>query len=226
MNIRLLLTVLIAVILTALTTSGTVYGWQKQIGNTTTADLETQIAALREQLATLPTPLPTPASIAIPEATKSPTPVPTPAPVALSTSQLMNFSFKDSNGIPRTLTNGVASYPVAGGTETLTLLPATVAAGNLNGDNGIDEVAILSDNERGTGTYYLLAALINQSGQPTLADERPVLADRSLISSVTVNDGIITVTGKIHGTDQSMADAPNQPATEQYRLSQGTLVKQ
>lgn len=163
-------------------------------------------------------------------ATSSPlatlTPTPTPVP-ALTSFQLMNFAYNGLDGKAHTLKNGSATYPETGGTGSLDIIQDVgPAQGDLNGDDVVDTVVTLGSSSGGTGYWYLIAAVLNKNGQPVLGGEQTVLEDRATVKSVSVDKGIITVTGTVRSSGQPLSDTGNIPKTERYKLSGGKLISQ
>lgn len=174
---------------------------------------------------------PTTSASASPIAAVSSAPTATPTPVPyLTGSQLLNFTYKDlMTGKSHALINGTATYSVPAGTGSLTIIQNGVGAqggGDIDGDGVADRIVLLSENYGGTLTGTDIAAVLNKNGQPVLADEVSVFGDRDAVDSITINNSVITVTGRIHSPSQSLSDAANQPATLTYKLISGKLVKQ
>jgi hypothetical protein len=139
----------------------------------------------------------------------------------------MNFTYKDGAGKSRTLKDGAVSFSATGGTGSLTIVQDYgFAEGDLDGDGTSDSVVILADNEGGTGTGFIMAAVLNKNGQPALGAQHSILEDRATVTSFSVDSQIITVKGMVHGANQPLADEGNTPKTEKYKLVSGKLVAQ
>ena len=97
------------------------------------------------------------------------------------------------------------------------------AFGDLNGDGAEDAAVILYANPGGSGTFFYLAAVINQEGNPVnLASE--FLGDRVKVKSVSVQDGDMVIDLMTHGPDDALC-CPTQPALWKYRLKGDSLIR-
>jgi hypothetical protein len=97
------------------------------------------------------------------------------------------------------------------------------ASGDLNGDGAGDAIVILYANPGGSGTFFYLAAVINQEGEPVnLASE--FLGDRVKVKTVSIEDGDIVVHLLTHGPDDALC-CPTQPAIWRYALEGNALVR-
>lgn len=216
--------VVICVLLAAVIVGAITYAVTKKKAETTTANLQNQIDALKSEI---PAPAPPiiPDSTASPQASASPTPTAVPD---LTSTQLMNLTYTSpGTGNSVKLTDGTGTFLVLGSPGSLTILQDLgIATGDLDGDGVPDKAVTLSENDGGTGYFRSIAAILNKNGQPVLADVHGVFGDRDKIDSVTVSNGIITITGFEHGPNQSMADVADVPHTESYKLINNKLVAQ
>lgn len=97
------------------------------------------------------------------------------------------------------------------------------AFGDLNGDGAGDAIVILYANPGGSGTFFYLAAVINQEGDlVNLAGE--FLGDRVKVESVSIEEEDIVVHLVTHGPDDALC-CPTQPAIWRYALEGNSLVR-
>jgi hypothetical protein len=96
------------------------------------------------------------------------------------------------------------------------------AFGDLNKDGSKDAVAVLIVDPGGSGTFYYLAAILDQNGTPNnVALE--FLGDRVKIKTVSIRSSIVFVDMITHGLDDGLC-CPTQPVLRRYKLEGNTLV--
>ncbi len=125
-----------------------------------------------------------------------------------------------------TLVNGEYREPAAPGSASeivVTLSPLSIL-GDLNGDGITDGAAILTVDMGGSGTFYYLAAVVDQNGVPVNVDT-VLLGDRVQIQSVAIKDGVITVDMLTAGPNDPLC-CPTQEVTVSYKLEGDKLVEQ
>lgn len=105
---------------------------------------------------------------------------------------------------------------------TVTLTPFH-AFGDLNGDGAEDAVALLVESSGGSGSFWYLAAVLNQSGKPENVATL-LMGDRLQVESVGVDGGTITVDAVTHAPDDPMC-CPSQESTLTYEFRAGELVE-
>jgi hypothetical protein len=151
----------------------------------------------------------------------------TPAPAApLTLDQLKNGTYL-SEYVPAgriTLKDGKFEQSTGSGAtqKVAVVMIEPVAMGDLNGDNAADAAVILATNTGGTGTFYDLHAVLNESGKPKDV-AFALLGDRVQIKSLSIQDGAITVSMMTHGPQDPQC-CPTQAVTQIYRLQEGKLV--
>ena len=91
-----------------------------------------------------------------------------------------------------------------------------IAIGDLDGDGVDDAAVVLAANGGGSGTYYSLAAVINQDGTP-LHVASASLGDRILLEALDIAAGVITVRMVAHGPDDGLC-CPTQRVVHRYQL--------
>lgn len=175
-----------------------------------------------------PTPTaPPPALSAIPDAmtTDSTIPEPPPAP-AVSWESLKNAAYPNdwpSGGVAQ-LADGIyrEKYMPDSATEMVIQISYIRAYGDLNGDGTDDVVVVIVANPGGSGTFYYLAAVINENGRPN-----PVasifLGDRVFIRSLKIEDGQTVIELDITGPNDSFC-CPTDSKRFTYRLEGDSLV--
>lgn len=126
-----------------------------------------------------------------------------------------------------TLTDGRyegASF-VAGGASrpTVTLVPDSVAFGDLDGDGVADGVAVLVENSGGSGSFFYLAGLLNRDGQPENV-ATTLLGDRVRVESIGIHDGLVELVAATFADDDPMC-CPSQRTRFVYELVDGDWVE-
>jgi basic membrane protein A len=125
-----------------------------------------------------------------------------------------------------TLVNGVYSEPAAPGSASeivVTLSPLSIL-GDLNGDGVTDGAAILMVDMGGSGTFYHLAAVVDQNGTPVNVDT-VLLGDRVNIQSVAIKSSLITINMVTSGPNDPMC-CPSLEVTLTYKLEGDKLMEQ
>ncbi|MBX3051374.1 MAG: META domain-containing protein [Caldilineaceae bacterium] len=140
---------------------------------------------------------------------------------------LANGTYAGIYDEPVQLTDGAfAGEPfVAGGASrpTVTLVPDTIALGDLNGDGVADGVAVLVDDSGGSGSFVYLAALL--AGTDTTDQGATLLlGDRVRIESVAIVDGQIDVVAATFADSDPMC-CPSLRTHFVYGLQAGALVE-
>ena len=99
----------------------------------------------------------------------------------------------------------------------------TAALGDLNNDGKIDAAVIYFYNGGGSGSFVVLAAMINQDGNPVQVASED-LGDRTVVKSISIQGGKIILNLLVHGPKDSMAE-PTVKQTRTYRLAGDKLVQ-
>ena len=123
------------------------------------------------------------------------------------------------------LTDGRYEGEVQSGaaSKIVTTLYPTHAVGDLNGDGADDAAVILTTNSGGSGTFYVLVAVLNQGGTPKAAATAS-LGDRVKVESLVINAGEIVLDMVTHGPQDPMC-CPTQKATRRFKLQGDKLVE-
>lgn len=143
----------------------------------------------------------------------------------LPASPFANTTYTGIYEEPVTLTDGsFEGEPfVEGGASRPTVqLTDVVAMGDLNGDGIDDGAAILTESSGGSGTFYYLAALIDEAGEFTNV-ATTLLGDRTRIESMRIEEGTIVVELVTHGPDDALC-CPTQEEIHTYELIDGALI--
>lgn len=125
-----------------------------------------------------------------------------------------------------TLTNGRYEgepYVEGGATRLVITLISPFAFGDLDGDGADDAAVILVANPGGSGTFYSLEAVRNESGEPVQLASYS-LGDRAQIRSLAIEGGQVTLQMVTHGPDDPMC-CPTQIVRNTYALEGGKLVE-
>ena len=122
------------------------------------------------------------------------------------------------------LVDGKFEMPAATGSAITVVvqLADQYATGDLNGDGTADAAVILVSSPGGSGTFYDLAAVIDDNGTPAPV-ATTLLGDRVKIQSIAILDGEITVHMIAQGPNDPLC-CPTNPVTKQYRLEGDRLV--
>jgi hypothetical protein len=97
------------------------------------------------------------------------------------------------------------------------------AFGDLNDDGKHDAAVIYYHNGGGSGSFVVLAAMINQDGQPVQVASED-LGDHTEVQSLAIQGGQIRLRLLVHGPKDSLAQ-PTVKETRTYRLAGDKLVK-
>jgi peptidoglycan/xylan/chitin deacetylase (PgdA/CDA1 family) len=167
----------------------------------------------------------------LPPPTATPTPLPpptaTPAPVPpLTWEMLKNTAYPNEwpkDGVAH-LVDGVyrEKYMPDSATEMVISLADVHTFGDLNGDGVDDVLVILISYPGGSGTFFDLAAVLNQDGAPNPV-ATAFLGDRVIIRSMTIESGQIVLEFITQGPDDPMC-CPNMDRRQVYALEDNNLV--
>lgn len=143
----------------------------------------------------------------------------------LPASPFANMTYAGIYEEPVTLTDGsFEGEPfVEGGASRPTVqLTDVTAMGDLNGDGIEDGAVILTESSGGSGTFYYLAAVIDEAGEFSNVSTT-LLGDRTRIESLRIEEETIVVELVTHGPDDALC-CPTQEEIRTYELIDGTLV--
>jgi hypothetical protein len=148
-------------------------------------------------------------------------------PAALSVEALKNAEYRSEyarEGRAR-LVNGVHVEKESPNSETALRMSLgdTMATGDLNGDGVADAAVVLVSDPGGSGTFYELAAILNQDGKPNHVASA-LLGDRVRILAMTTKEGQVTVRMVTQGPNDPMGN-PTLEVTYRYKLKDGKLVR-
>lgn len=123
------------------------------------------------------------------------------------------------------LTNGQATQDIAAGSASkLTVqLADQYAFGDLNGDSLEDAAVVLISNSGGSGTFFDLAAVLNQNGRPNSVAAIQ-LGDRVQLKSISVAAGLININMITHGSSDPLC-CPSLEVTQTYQLQGDQLIQ-
>jgi hypothetical protein len=179
-----------------------------------------------------PEPAETETLVSAPEPTATPSPAPEPTETAspepaasqLALEALANLEyqseFTESGTAP--LVDGEYREPAAPGSasEIRVMLTEYVAFGELNGEP--TAAVILVSDSGGSGTFYDLAVVVEQDGEPVNV-ATTLLGDRVRINDLTIEDGQIVVDLVTQGPDDPFC-CPTQQMVNTYELQGDQLV--
>lgn len=120
------------------------------------------------------------------------------------------------------LTNGQATQDIAASKLTVQLADQ-YAFGDLNGDSLEDAAVVLISNSGGSGTFFDLAAVLNQNGRPNSVAAIQ-LGDRVQLKSISVAAGLININMIAHGPNDPLC-CPSLEVTQTYQLQGDQLIQ-
>ncbi|MBA3531204.1 MAG: META domain-containing protein [Ardenticatenales bacterium] len=154
-----------------------------------------------------------------------PMPTSEPTPLPLTLEMLRQTSYVIDGEIIQ-LEDGRAEQAILEGSESvqqITLLDETVAFGDLNGDGIEDAAAVLTMDMGGSGTFYYLAATINEG-----AEHHPVstvlLGDRIQIKTIAIEAGEVAIAMIEAGPEDPMC-CPTLETSKHYALQSNSLIR-
>ena len=100
-------------------------------------------------------------------------------------------------------------------------LHGQIAFGDLDNDGIDDAVVVLSYSGGGSGTFYSLIAIINESGEPKHVAST-FLGDRVRLNSMNIEGGIIALEMIVHGSNDPLC-CPTVEVTREFDLNEGDL---
>jgi basic membrane protein A len=123
------------------------------------------------------------------------------------------------------LVNGQFRAPAVAGaaTETVIILSDVIVFGDLNGDGSGDAAAVLISDPGGSGTFYDLAAVVDQAGEPVNVATTS-LGDRLIINELRLEGNEIVVDMVTTGPTDPLC-CPSQHVIKRYKL-EPSLVEQ
>ena len=110
-----------------------------------------------------------------------------------------------------------------GSNELVIWLSQKVAFGDLNGDGARDAAVVLIADPGGSGTFFNLAVVLNENGQPRHVASTP-LGDRVKIESLSINDRRIMVEMFVRGPGDPK-DNPTLRVTRVFTFETGRLAE-
>ena len=106
---------------------------------------------------------------------------------------------------------------------SIKIIEDKIAFGDLNEDGREDVAIILNSHGGGSGSFYELVVIINDSGEPSYVSCQ-ALGDRVIINSVVIQSGIINLDMVVHGPNDGLC-CPSIEKTVKYELSENQLVE-
>ena len=183
-----------------------------------TATLAPTVAPIVQPTATE---MPIPTNTPVPSPTATPTPVP-----PLTWDMLENAAYPNewpTGGVAQ-LVDGVyrEKYLPDSATEMVISLADIRTYGDLNGDGVDDVLVVLISHPGGSGTFFYLAAVLNEGGTPNPV-ATAFLGDRVIIRSMTIEAGQTVLEMITQGPDDPMC-CPNMDRRQVYILQDETLT--
>lgn len=149
-------------------------------------------------------------------------PTASPALPGLTADRLLNAEFLSPlQQVPITLVNGEFSGLVDGVALNVKMMP-DIQFGDLNEDGIDDAVVIVAENTGGTGSFYSLVVFYSRGEQFAQA-QGVMIDDRPVIESLSIEDGVVKLSARVHGPNDPMVDPTTQMSAE-YSLLEDNLV--
>jgi uncharacterized lipoprotein NlpE involved in copper resistance len=112
---------------------------------------------------------------------------------------------------------------VEGGSSRPTVVLAAHTFGDLNGDGATDAAVALVENSGGSGSFWYLAALVNEDGQ-LVNTATQLLGDRWQVREMSVLGGLVHLDVVTHGPDDPMC-CPTLEMSFAYALRGNLLME-
>ena len=148
------------------------------------------------------------------------------APPPTSAQALLNATYLSESteeGVV-TLTEGEYRAPAApGAASELVIALADFATGDLDGDGEEDAAAVLVERPGGTGTFYLLHALLSDGREVHDVSSR-LVGDRIVVEAVRIEDGVIEADLLVRRLGEPVAARPSVPTTVRFVLTNRGLL--
>ncbi len=124
------------------------------------------------------------------------------------------------------LLNGSAEQSAAPGSATkiVTELSDKQAGGDVSGDGKPDVAVVLIHAPGGSGTFYYVAAVLNDGTEKGKTTNAELLGDRISVDKLNVVDSQIVVDYLDRRSGEPMATPPSVKATKKFALKDGKLV--
>ncbi len=124
------------------------------------------------------------------------------------------------------LSNGSAEQSVAPGSATkiVTKLSDHEAVGDVNGDGRPDVTVVLIHSPGGSGTFYYVAAVLNDGTERGKTTNVELLGDRVSVESLGIVGGQIVVDYLTRRSSDPMAAPPSIRTTKRFLVKDDKLV--
>lgn len=124
-----------------------------------------------------------------------------------------------------TVEDGTVAVPVEGSSalHRLSVLESPAFA-DVNGDGNRDAVVLLRSEPGGSGIFYYTTAVLAEGDSRTATNE-VFLGDRIRIKSISVDQGIITITVLTRGEGEPMSAQPTQEEIRRFIVTGSTLTE-
>lgn len=151
----------------------------------------------------------------------------TSGPAELTIEQLRDATYDNVLEEPVTLVDGrFEGEPAAPGAATrpvVTLVPGTLAEGDLDGDQADEAVVALALDSGGSGVFVYLA-VVRESGDKPENIATLSLGDRVQVTALFINDGKILAELVEHGPNDPMC-CPTSEVHREWALQDGDLIE-
>ncbi|MEN8252548.1 MAG: hypothetical protein ABFQ53_03145, partial [Patescibacteria group bacterium] len=125
------------------------------------------------------------------------------------------------------LVEGVVEKEIASQTSSkiITEITSDAAEGDLQ-QGTLDGACILSQDPGGSGTFYYVGAVLEQSKEEYLATTNTyLLGDRIIVKEIKIEEGAIFVTYLTRKEEESMAALPTVEVKKKFEIEEDKLVE-
>lgn len=137
----------------------------------------------------------------------------------------LNASY-EVEGVKITLTNGRSEMPIEEGSATIiaTEIFGEPVYGDIDGDGDEDAGVLIKQEPGGTGTFYYVAAAINDDGNYE-GTNALLLGDRVAPQNIEISGGGVTANYADRAVDEPMTATPSVGKTLRTTFSKGRLTE-
>lgn len=91
------------------------------------------------------------------------------------------------------------------------------AFGDIDGDQAMDAVAVITNTDGGSGIFYSLALVLNNQGSPEVVSPAYLIGDRLILRSISASKNLIEIEVLMHSETDGLC-CPSKLRKLQFRL--------